>query len=48
MPSCTQGVNETFAEYLVLSLIEKVIPWSLLAVTVFGAIGTLIHLIEGF
>lgn len=48
MPSTTQDLNETFAEYLVLSLIEKLIPWSLLAVTVFGATGTLIHLIEGF
>jgi ABC-type transporter Mla maintaining outer membrane lipid asymmetry permease subunit MlaE len=48
MTTRTQQANETFAEYLVLSLIERVIPWSLLAVTVFGAIGTLIHLIEGF
>lgn len=47
MPSATQDLTETFAEYLVLSLIEKLIPWSLLAVTMFGAIGTLIHLIEG-
>jgi hypothetical protein len=48
MPSAHQDLNETFAEYLVLSLIEKLIPWSLLAVTAFGALGTLIHLIEGF
>jgi nitrate reductase NapE component len=48
MPSRRQDLTETFAEYLVLSLIETLIPWSLLAVTVFGAFGTLVHLIEGF
>lgn len=48
MPSANQDLNETFAEFVVLSLIEKLVPWSLLAVTVFGALGTLVHLIEGF
>jgi hypothetical protein len=48
MPPRHQDLNESFAEYVALSLIEKAIPWALLVVTVFGAIGTLGHLIEGF